>query len=118
PSARRRTSTLSPCALCLTTKTSTTPTRRSVTTGVSASGLTEQRLEPRAQGARPERLRDEVVGAVLEDLHLTLLVALGRQHQHRQLGGAVSRPDVAQHLVAVQAWQVEVKHERIRCVAI
>src|SRR5881392_2119209 len=101
PGARRSTSTSRPAAPGRSTYASMKPTRMSWLTR-PLSPPAQHCLQPRRQRARPERLREEVVGTQLEHPHLVVFVALRRENDDRDVGGRGTRTQVGQHAVAVE----------------
>src|SRR6266516_2807688 len=66
-----------------------TSTRISVTRALAPPA--QHRLQPCRQRPGPERLRQKVVRAQLEDPHLVVLVALRGEHDDRDVGGRAPR---------------------------
>ena len=82
--------------------------------GASAAGRrvgpAQDRLDPRHEGSRVERLRDVVVRPELQADDRVDVVRSRREHQHRRVADA---PDLAADLEAVELWQHQVEdHER------
>ena len=79
--------------------------------GRGAAGAPQHRLHPRDELAGRERLRDVVVGAVLERLDLGLLVGDRREHDDRQLAPGAQ---LAADLDARAVGQHQVDDRRVR----
>ena len=74
----------------------------------------EQALDPRQQLGRVERLDQVVVGAGAQPADLLLDLALGRQHDDRDVArAALLRPDLRRDLVAVELGQVDVEQDQV-----
>ena len=76
----------------------------------------EQALDPGEQLCRVERLDEVVVGAGPQAAHLLLDLALGRQHDDRDVaGGPLLRPDLRGDLVAVELREHDVQEDQVGC---
>ena len=74
----------------------------------TALGTAEDRIDPRRQLTRRERLRDVVVCPELEPGDTIRLLVAGGQHHDRHLRAG---PDLATNLEAVDARKAEVEHD-------
>ena len=86
----------------------TSPPRRSGA-GLPA-GAPDQRAHPRQHFFHLERLRDVVVGAAVDPLHLLVPATARRQHQH---GTRCLVAPAAEHGQAVDVRQAEVEHDGV-----
>src|SRR6188472_1517159 len=73
----------------------------------------EERPDAAQELAKGERLGHVVVGAELEAHDLVELVAARREEQHRRLGAR--RAEAAQHLEPVDARELHVEDDEVRC---
>ena len=71
----------------------------------------DQRAQAREQHDERERLRQEVVGAGVERLGLVVLAVLGGEDEDRGPDALVAQRPA--HLVAVDAGQEDVEHDRV-----
>ena len=76
-----------------------------------SAGAPEQRAQPGEEHDERERLGEEVVGAGVERLGLVVLAVLGGEHEDRRPVAAVAQ--LLAHLVAVDARQHDVEHDRV-----
>src|SRR5580765_7856212 len=79
-----------------------------------SASSTENGFESRGQRARAERLGEKIVRAELEDAHLVVLVAFGRQHDDGNVRGRGARAQMRQHAVAVEPREVQVQYDDVR----
>jgi hypothetical protein len=73
----------------------------------------QQRADLRRERRRLEGLREVARRALAERGVAALVVATGREHDHRQLAEALVRPDEAQDLDPVHVGHVEVEQHEI-----
>src|SRR5579884_1132265 len=71
-------------------------------------GAAQDRLDPRGELSRRERLRDVVVRPELEPGHAVRLLVTGGEHHDRHLGAG---PDLAADLEAVHSREPDVEHD-------
>ena len=89
--------------------------RRACQEHVARREAGQQALDPGQQLRRVERLDQVVVGTGAEALDLLLDLALGGQHDDRDVGRlALLRPDLGRDLVAVQLGQHHVEEDQVR----
>ena len=74
----------------------------------------EETLHPRAQLAREKRLHDVVLGALLQELHPKIFVALGGQQHDRDRIELAARADLSQQRLAAHDRHHDVADDDVR----